>query len=86
MSQTLVELEQQLTYVNEAINAILTGGQSYSRPGFSFSRASLSELRSMRTELQRQVQRMDTKEGNGVLSVVESSGGFQTEGDEWGDT
>ena len=49
--------EEQLKEVNNAIYAVLAGGQSYSR---SLTRADLSLLKSMREELEAEITRDDS--------------------------
>lgn len=62
---TTDELKAELTQINTAISDILTTGQSYSKPGFSRSAASLSELRELRDSLLRKISRAD----GGIASV-----------------
>jgi hypothetical protein len=47
-----------LTQVNAAIEAILTGGQSVSVDGVSYSQASLATLQNLRTEMMAQTSRV----------------------------
>lgn len=54
---------QMLTEVNKAIQSVLVGGQSYQIGSRKLSRADLSLLRSMRNDLQAQV----NAEGNTSL-------------------
>ena len=46
-----------LTQVNTAIETILTGGQSYSIDGMSYSAANLGTLRELRAEMMAQTSR-----------------------------
>jgi len=46
---------QRLAQVNEAITAVLYGGQSYKLGGLSLTRADLSQLRALRDDLEAQV-------------------------------
>ena len=62
-NQTEYTPAQMLTEVNKAIQSILMGGQSYKIGSRSLTRADLSLLRSMRNDLQAQV----NAEGNTSL-------------------
>lgn len=62
-NQTEYTPAQMLTEVNKAIQSILLGGQSYKIGSRSLTRADLSLLRSMRNDLQAQV----NAEGNTSL-------------------
>lgn len=46
------ELQMQLEQVNQAIASVLAGGQSYSIGGRQLTRANLSDLISMRNDLE----------------------------------
>ena len=52
--------EEQLKEVNNAIYAVLAGGQSYSIGSRSLTRADLSLLKSMREELEAEITRDDS--------------------------
>ena len=52
--------EEQLIEVNNAIYAVLAGGQSYSIGSRSLTRADLSLLKSMREELEAEITRDDS--------------------------
>ena len=52
--------EEQLKEVNNAIYAVLAGGQSYSIGSRSLTRAYLSLLKSMREELEAEITRDDS--------------------------
>lgn len=52
--------EEQLKEVNNAIYAVLAGGQSYSIGSRSLTRADLSLLKSMREELEAEIARDDS--------------------------
>lgn len=52
-------LEQRLAEVNKAIHAVLLGGQSYKLGSRSVTRADLALLRSMRDDLEAQLQSED---------------------------
>jgi len=49
-------LAQQLTDIDAAIEAIVTGGQSYSIAGRTYTRANLSELRAERNDILRRIE------------------------------
>lgn len=67
--------------VDAAIEALLTGGQSYSIAGRSFTRANLSELRKLRTELLAQ----ENRATRGISSVADFSRSTGSGDDgEWG--
>lgn len=53
--ETEYTLKQRLAEVNNAIQAVLLGGQSYKIGSRSLTRADLSLLRSMRDDLQAQL-------------------------------
>lgn len=56
-------LEEQLSQVNAAIDAVLMGGQSYKLGSRSLTRADLAQLRALRDDLEAQA----TQEGSGGL-------------------
>jgi len=80
-TQTLAQVEAQLENVNKAINDCLLTGQNYSRTGFALGRVSFKELAAFRSQLEKQVTRMN---GTAVSVPDFSSGGGSTESDEWG--
>jgi hypothetical protein len=51
----ILTLEQQLEQIDNAITAVLCGGQSYSIAGRSVTRADLAMLKSMRDDLESQL-------------------------------
>ncbi len=79
MAETVAELEAQLAQVNRAISSILTTGQSYSRPGFGKQSASLSDLQSLKRDLEKRIRLLN---GDSAVSVMDLGGAAST-GDEW---
>lgn len=63
MSDT-ASLAEQLEQVNQAIASVLAGGQSYKIGSRSLTRASLSDLKALRDDLQSQ---LEASEANGLL-------------------
>lgn len=55
MAEAEYTLEQRLTEVNTAIQAVLLGGQSYRIGSRSLTRADLALLRQMRDDLEAQI-------------------------------
>ena len=72
-----------LSIVEDAIEALLTGGQSYSRAGFTFTRASLNSLIKLRDKMKAESARSSTTGGSFITDF--SGGSGSTESDEWGD-
>jgi len=64
-----------LAAVDVAIANLLLGAQSYSVNGRTFTRAQLSELRNMRSELQREV--AESSSGTGGLIALAKFGSTQ---------
>lgn len=64
MNDTAASLAEQLEQVNQAIASVLAGGQSYKIGNRSLTRASLSELKAMRDDLQSQ---LDVSQSTGLL-------------------
>lgn len=56
MNDTAAALAEQLEQVNQAIASVLAGGQSYKIGNRSLTRASLSELKALRDDLQSQLE------------------------------
>jgi len=72
-----------LSIVNDAIIALLTGGQSYSRAGFSFTRAQLPALTKLRDKMIVETQREGTDGASFVFDMSRGTAG-ETESEEWG--
>ena len=53
--QTIQELQEQLKAVNDAIYAIMVGGQSYKIGSRSLTRANITELRKIRDDLEARI-------------------------------
>lgn len=64
MNDTAASLAEQLEQVNQAIASVLAGGQSYKIGNRSLTRASLSELKALRDDLQSQ---LDVSQSTGLL-------------------
>lgn len=64
MNDTAASLAEQLEQVNQAIASVLAGGQSYKIGNRSLTRASLSELKALRDDLQSQ---LDVIQSTGLL-------------------
>ncbi len=64
MNDTAASLAEQLEQVNQAIASGLAGGQSYKIGNRSLTRASLSELKAMRDDLQSQ---LEVSQSTGLL-------------------
>lgn len=64
MNDTAASLAEQLEQVNQAIASVLAGGQSYKIGNRSLTRASLSELKALRDDLQSQ---LDVSQFTGLL-------------------
>lgn len=66
-------VQQQLTEVNKAIQAVILGGQSYKIGSRSVTRADLALLKSMRDDLQAQLASEDSPHlfGNTYVAVFE---------------
>lgn len=64
MNDTAASLAEQLEQVNQAITSVLAGGQSYKIGNRSLTRASLSELKAMRDDLQSQ---LEVSQSTGLL-------------------
>ena len=68
--------------VDAAIEALLAGGQSYTRAGFTFSRADLGRLIDLRKTLKSEEQRAGEA---GASFIDDYSSGELSEASEWGD-
>lgn len=64
MNDTAASLAEQLEQVNQAIASVLAGGQSYKIGNRSLTRASLSELKALRDNLQSQ---LEVSQSTGLL-------------------
>ena len=64
MNDIETSLAEQLEQVNQAITSVLAGGQSYKIGNRSLTRASLSELKAMRDDLQSQ---LEVSQSTGLL-------------------
>lgn len=64
MNDTAASLAEQLEQVNQAIASVLAGGQSYKIGNRSLTRASLSELKALRDDLQSQ---LEVNQSTGLL-------------------
>lgn len=64
MNDTAASLAEQLEQVNQAIASVLAGGQSYKIGNRSLTRASLSELKALRDDLQSQ---LEVSQSTGLL-------------------
>lgn len=64
MNDTAASLAEQLEQVNQAIASVLAGGQSYKIGNRSLTRASLSELKALRDDLQSQ---LEVNQATGLL-------------------
>lgn len=64
MNDIETSLAEQLEQVNQAITSVLAGGQSYKIGNRSLTRASLSELKALRDDLQSQ---LEASESTGLL-------------------
>ena len=64
MNDTAAALTEQLEQVNQAIASVLAGGQSYKIGNRSLTRASLSELKALRDDLQSQ---LEVNQATGLL-------------------
>lgn len=64
MNDTAASLAEQLEQVNQAIASVLAGGQSYKIGNRSLTRASLSELKALRDDLQSQ---LEVSQATGLL-------------------
>lgn len=65
--RTIEEIEVELGEVNAAIRAIVTGAQSYDLGTRSVTKADLSQLRALRTEL---MSELGDAEGGGVRLIT----------------
>ena len=70
-----------LDLVDAALEALMTGGQSYSRAGLTFTRADLGRLWTMRKELRASVAEAGA---NGIAFVSDNSGSTSGETSDWG--
>lgn len=64
MNDIETSLAEQLEQVNQAITSVLAGGQSYKIGNRSLTRASLSELKALRDDLQSQ---LEVSQATGLL-------------------
>jgi len=83
MARSVAEIEVELGYVNQAIQDLLRTGVSVSRPGMSYTRADLAQLRDLRKDLQREIRRKSS--GQGPTFVTQSNNAVTGESGDWGE-
>lgn len=83
MATTLAELETELTAIRTAKTAALTGGQSYSIAGRSFSRVNYKDLVAREKELLFEIARMSSEGSTHIDDFSRSRAG--SESWEWGE-
>lgn len=74
MGQTIAQIEARLTATRAAIDAIMTGAQSYTIAGRSVTRADLPSLQEHEEYLERKLAGASDATGSGILVISDFSG------------